>query len=111
MSHVTDKRLSPLWFPVVFATARNLTSFRPFLPRDCLLFSLLLAFCMGSYVGKIKTSLAFRSEMTGFEMIPDMLVVNVFPAVFVTLVPAVFSYSFRPEFSSFWISIAYFSLA
>ena len=53
MSHVADKRSSPLWFPVVFATVRNLTSFRPFLPRDCLLFSLLLACCIGSYVGKV----------------------------------------------------------
>ena len=52
MSHVTDKRSSPLWFPVVLATVQNLTSFRPFLPHDCLLFSLLLACCMGSYVGK-----------------------------------------------------------
>ena len=43
MSHVTDKRSSPLWFPVVFAIVRNVTSFRPFLPCDCLLFSLLLA--------------------------------------------------------------------
>ena len=43
MSHVTDKRSSPLWFPVVFAIEQNLTSFCPFLPRDCLLFSLLLA--------------------------------------------------------------------
>ena len=54
MSHVMDKRsFSPLWFPVVFPTVRNLTSFRPFLPRDCLLFSLLLACLMGSYVGKV----------------------------------------------------------
>ena len=45
---------------------------------------------MGSYVGKVYTSLAFRSEMTGFKMIPDMLVVNVFPAVFVTLEGPVF---------------------
>ena len=50
---------------------------------------------MGSYVGKVKTSLAFRSEMTLFEIIPDMLVVNVFPAVFVTLGAAIFSYSFH----------------
>ena len=35
---------------------------------------------MGSYVGKVKTSLAFRSEMLLFEIIPDMLVVNVFTA-------------------------------
>ena len=54
MSHVTEKRSSPLCFPVVFATVRNLTWFRPFfLPRGCLLFSLLLACCMGSYVGKV----------------------------------------------------------
>ena len=39
--------------PVVFAIVRNFTSFRPFLPRDCLLFLLLLACCMGSYVGKV----------------------------------------------------------
>ena len=41
------------------------------------------------------SSLAFRSEMTLFEIIPDTLVVNVFPAVFVALGPAIFSYSFR----------------
>ena len=46
---------------------------------------------MGSYEGKVKTSLAFLSEMTLFEIIADMLVVNVFPAVFVTLGPAIFS--------------------
>ena len=40
-------------------------------------------------------------------MIPDMLVVNVFLAVFVTLGPAIFSYSFR----RCRISIVYFSLA
>ena len=50
MSHVTE---SVVWFPVVFDIVRNLTSFRPFLLRDCLLFSLLLACCMGSYVGKV----------------------------------------------------------
>ena len=56
MSHVTDKRLSPCGFPVMFATVAyctNLSSFRLFLLRDSLLFSLLLARCMGSYVGKI----------------------------------------------------------
>ena len=42
-----------LWFPVVFAIVRNLTSFRPFLPGGCLLFSLLLARYIGSYVGKV----------------------------------------------------------
>ena len=29
MSHVTDERSSPLWFPVVFPTVRNLTFFAP----------------------------------------------------------------------------------
>ena len=66
---------------VCYCTEFDLVS--SFLPCDCLLFSLLLACCMGSFVGKVYTSLAFRSEMTGFEMIPDMLFVNVFPAVFV----------------------------
>ena len=61
---------------------------------------------MGSYVGKVLTSLAFHSEMTGFEMIPDTLVVNLFPAVYVTLDPAIFSYSFR----RCRIFIVYFSL-
>ena len=87
---------------VVFATVWNLTPFRLFLPRDCLLFSLLLACCMSFYVGKV-----ICCEMTGFEMIPDMLVVNVFPAIFVTLGPAIFSYSFR----RCRISIVYFSPA
>ena len=58
LSNVACKRSSSLWFPVVFATVVfatvwNLISFRPFLPRDCLLFSLLLACSMGSYVGKV----------------------------------------------------------
>ena len=53
MSHVTDKRSSLLWFPVAFAVVQNLTSFRPFLLRDCLLFLLSLACCMGSYAEKV----------------------------------------------------------
>ena len=50
-------------------------------------------FCLywhvGFYVGKVKTSLACLSEMTGFEMIFDMLAI-LFPAIFVTLGPAIF---------------------
>ena len=42
MSHVTDKRSSPLWFPVVFAIVRNLTSFRPFFaPRLSVVFAII----------------------------------------------------------------------
>ena len=51
---------------------------------------------------------AIISMLHGFLcIIPDMLVVNVIPAVFVTLGPAIFSYSFR----RCRISIVYFSAA
>ena len=42
MSHVTDKRSSPLWFPVVFARIENLTSFSTFVLRLSVLFPLKL---------------------------------------------------------------------
>ena len=80
----------------------NLTSFRPFLPAIVCCF---LYYWHAAWVlMQERFKLAFRSEMTGFEMIPDMLVINVFPAVFVTLGPANFSYSFR----RCRISIVYF---
>ena len=57
MSHETDKRSSPLWFPVVFAIVRNLTLFRPFLPRDCLFFAIIGmlhgVLCRKGSVGKV----------------------------------------------------------
>ena len=82
MSHVTEKRSSSLWFPMVFAIVRNLSSIRPFLSHDCLLFLLLLECCMGSLCREGLTSLAFCSEITGFEMIPEMLVMNVLSCCF-----------------------------
>ena len=60
MSHVTDKRSSPMWFPLVFASMQNDLDFVLFCPAIV---------C------------AFRYEMTRCEMIPDMFVVNVFSAV------------------------------
>ena len=69
--------------------------FRPrfvlFCPRLSVVFAI-ISVLHGFLCRKGLNSLAFRSEMTGFEMIPDMLVVNDFPAVFVTLGPAIFSF-------------------
>ena len=53
MSHVTVKRSSPLWFPMVFAIVRNLTSFHPFLPRDYCCFRFYWHVAWVSYVGKV----------------------------------------------------------
>ena len=42
MSHVTDKRSSLLWFPVVFAIVWNLTPFRSFFaPRLSVVFAII----------------------------------------------------------------------
>ena len=94
---------------MVFAIVRNLTLFHPFLPAIVCCFRYYWHVAWLSYVGQVSNSLAFRSKMTGFgfEMIPDMLVVNIFPAVFVTLGPAIFSYGFH----HCRISIVYFSPA
>ena len=77
-----------------------------FAPRLSVVF-VIIGMLHGFLCRKGLNSLAFRSEMTGFEMIPDMLVENVFPAVFFTLGPQIFSYSFR----RCKISIFYFSPA